>query len=177
MGTVLRIRGYLKREEDAEPTDPPVENAEFAKEIPSPLDMLKPASWTHMQPHILKHGKTTHKEIPELDDENAAEVAKMKEEQEADPSKDLIRGLIGDGLQWAIKQTGDPTVYENPMHSTCVTYVRSLTWPGAVCVAQGARFANLYVGYGQQAGEPEFFPPAPPDVQDEPEDPGEQAQP
>merc|ERR1712039_64263 len=92
--TVLCIKGYLKREEDAEPTDPPTENPEFAKEIPSPPDMLKPASWTHMQHHILKHGKTTHKEIPEPDDENGAEVMKMKEEQEADPSKDLIRGLV-----------------------------------------------------------------------------------
>lgn len=173
--TTLCIKGYLKRDEEAEPTDPPAENAEFAKEVPPPNEMVKATSWTHMQPHILKHGKTTHKEIPDADEDNAAEVAKMKEEQEADPSKDLIRGLVGDKLQWAIKQAGDPTVYGN--QSTCVTYVRSLSWPGAVCAARGARFVNLYVGYGLPAGEPDFFPPAPPDVQDEPADDGEQLQP
>jgi len=175
--TALCIKGFLKRDEEGEPTDPPAENAEFTKEVPPPPELLKPASWTHMQPHILKHGRTTHKEIPEADGENDAEVAKMKEEQDADPSKDLIRGLVGDKLTWTIKQTGDPTVYANPSHSTCVSCVRSLTWPGAVCVARGARFVNFYVGYGLQAGEPDFFPPAPPDVQDEPADDGEQLQP
>merc|ERR1712039_874544 len=167
----------MGREEEAEPTDPPVENAEFAKEVPPASEMVKMSSWTLMQAHVLKHGKTTHKEIPEADDENAAEVAKMKEEQEADPSKDLIRGLEGDGLKWTIKQAGDPTVFGNPPQSTCVTYVRSLTWPGAVTVARGARFLNCYIGYGMQAGEPDFFPPAPPDVQEEPADEGEQLQP
>merc|ERR1712000_76311 len=34
----------------------------------------------------------------------------------------------------------------------CVTSVRSLLWPGAISVAQGKRFANLYVGYGLKCG-------------------------
>merc|ERR1712113_84894 len=33
-----------------------------------------------------------------------------------------------------------------------VTAVKSLIWPGAVTVAQGSKFANIYVGYGLKCG-------------------------
>mmetsp|Transcript_25073 Transcript_25073/g.78032 ORF Transcript_25073/g.78032 Transcript_25073/m.78032 type:complete len:143 (-) Transcript_25073:51-479(-) len=128
-----------------------------------------------MTHHILKIGRTAYKELPDDIEEEAQ--AKIQEERNADKPRDMIRGLVGDELEWTVKQTGDPTVYGDPAHSTAVTCVRSLTWPGAVCVARGKRFVNLYVGYGLPAREPEFFPPEPPDVQDEPEDPGEQPQP
>lgn len=173
--TIICVKGYLKREEEE---DAPIEeNTEFV--CPPPAELLKKEAWTHMQPHILKNGRTTHKEIPDEDEDNAAQVAKEREAQAADPARDLIRGLTGDGLEWTIKQAGDSTLYRNPMDpsgkpkSNAVTYVRSLSWPGAVCVVRGGHFANLYVGYGLAAGEPDFFFPAPPDVQDEPLDPGE----
>jgi len=50
-------------------------------------------------------------------------------------------------------------------------------WPGAVTVAQGTKFANLYVGYGLAAKEPDFYPSMLPDVQEEPEDQIEQDEP
>lgn len=171
--TVLGLTGFLARGEDAEPDAPPEENAEF--QAPPPPELLNLESWMHMTHHILLNGRTAYKEIP--DDLEDDERAKLQEEQDADKPRDVIRSLVGDELDWTIKQTGDPTVYADPSQSTVVTSVRSLTWPGAVCVARGKRFANLYVGYGLQAKEPEFFPPEPPDVQEEPEDPGEQPQP
>eukprot|EP00440_Ansanella_granifera_P045098 gb/GFBE01048874.1/.p1 GENE.gb/GFBE01048874.1/~~gb/GFBE01048874.1/.p1 ORF type:complete len:443 (+),score=139.32 gb/GFBE01048874.1/:1-1329(+) len=181
--TVICVKGYLKREdEEAEEEGPIVENEEFV--CPAPAELLKPEAWTHMQPHILLNGRTTHKEIPEGDSPEEEELAaKMKEEQTADPARKVLRGLGTDGLNWTIKQAGDNTLFRTspdpaiPPRSNMVTYVRSLSWPGAVCVVRGGHFANLYVGYGIAAAEPAFFPPAPPDVQEEPEDPGEVEEP
>merc|ERR1711933_310733 len=137
-----------------------------------------------MQPHILRSGRTTHKEIPEGDTPEELELAaKMKEEQEADPEKEVLRGLHTDGLQWTIKQAGDATVYRAsadpaaPLRSSAVTYVRSLSWPGAVTAVHNGQFVSIYVGYGLAASSPNFFPLAPPDVQEEPEDPGEVEEP
>lgn len=139
----------------------------------------------HMQPHILLNGRTTHKELPEEGetDTEKAELDKAKEDQASDPVRDTLRPLASDGLMWNTKQGGDATQYKSspdpvvPSRSDCVTYVRSVTWPGAVCAVRHGHVTNFYVGYGIAATEPSFFPQAPPDVQDEPEDPGEQKEP
>ncbi|CAE7367766.1 dyrk2 [Symbiodinium necroappetens] len=178
--TVICMKGYLKKEE--EEGSPIEQNEEFI--CPPAAELLKMEAWTHMQPHILRNGRTTHKEIPEGDTPEELELAaKMKEEQEADPEKEVLRGLHADGLQWTIKQAGDATVYRAsadpaaPLRSSAVTYVRSLSWPGAVTAVRNGQFVSIYVGYGLAASSPNFFPPAPPDVQEEPEDPGEVEEP
>merc|ERR1712224_391812 len=109
---------------------------------------------------------------------------RMLAEQEADPLRDPIRALDGDKLEWVFKQFGDNSLYKSasadpnaPPRSNAVTCVRSLTWPGQVTVVQGASMVQLYVGYGLGANEPDFFPSMMPDVQEEPEDPGEQVEP
>jgi len=178
--TVLCVRGVLMREDPEDPASAIVDNPEFA--MPQPVDLVKQEAWMHMAPHLLKNGRTVHKELPEPEEDPEGFRA-AKEEIEEDPPKDVLRGLDEDGLTWAVKQSGDTALYKNPMdpsgrpRSNAVTYVRSLAWPGAVCVAQKTSYANLYIGYGLMAGEPDFFPPAPPDVQDEPEDPGEAPEP
>jgi len=170
--TVLCIKGFLFRNEEED--DPAVEeNAEYA--ALSPAQLATPNGWTHMRKHLLRNGRTAHKELP--DDIEEAEEAKLKEEMSLDPPKDEIRGLRGDELEWSIKQAGDCTEYANPLHSNLITSVRSLTWPGAVSVANGKQFINAYVGYGLPTREPQFYPPEPPDIQEEPEDPGDQPQP
>merc|ERR1712070_1165989 len=109
---------------------------------------------------------------------------RMLAEQESDPVRDPIRQLDGDKLEWVFKQFGDTALYKSasadpaaPPRCNAVTSVRSLTWPGAVTVAQNSNMVQLYVGYGLPATEPDFFPSMLPDVQEEPEDPGEQAEP
>merc|ERR1711972_871481 len=85
---------------------------------------------------------------------------------------------------WSIKVVGDRGVYKfgEDSKSNRVTAVRSLVWPGAVTVAQGSKFANIYVGYGLKcgtlippkqdglplAGTFPFWPLAPDDVMNEP---------
>mmetsp|Transcript_57727 Transcript_57727/g.122807 ORF Transcript_57727/g.122807 Transcript_57727/m.122807 type:complete len:435 (-) Transcript_57727:53-1357(-) len=172
------MKGLLIREDPEDPTSAIVDNTEFV--LPPTKDLMVKGGWTHMVPHIMKNGRTAYQELPDPDEEPVAYKA-AKLEMEGDPPRDVLRDLSEDGLGWVIKQAGDPSLARNPvdgkLESSAVTYVRSLTWPGAVCVAQKATYTNLYVGYGFMAGEPDFFPPAPPEVQDEPEDLGEAPEP
>lgn len=43
-----------------------------------------------------------------------------------------------------------------------VSVIKSNRWPGAMCVAQGERYANIYVGYGHKYSSGGFQPFAPP---------------
>lgn len=185
--TVLGIKGmYLQGEEEPlhlnRPTADSI-NPDF--EYPAASDMLKPGSWVHAQPHILNSGLTMNEEpaeeAPEKDDVEAyVKYLKAVATQEADLKRELQRSVATDGLQWTIKQAGDAMLYASPLpgtaekpkkpRATCVSYARSLTWPGAVAVHRGEQVTNLYVGYGWPAGKPDFFFPAPLDIQDEPDD-------
>jgi len=185
----LMFTDYLKREGNfgEEDAGEPAPNEEFV--LPSAAMLGTPQGWQHSEPHILQNGRTTHRDAPEaVEDEPDNPVNKerkrMLAEQESDPVRDPIRRLSGDGLEWVFKQYGDTALYKSSSsdpaaqpRSNAVTCVRSLTWPGAVSVAQGSNIVQLYVGYGLPAGEPDFFPSMLPDVQDEPEDPGEQPEP
>jgi len=193
--TVLCMNGYLKLEDEENPEESPiVEDPEFALKLPGAAELQKLGTWTHYCPHILKNGRTTHKEIPDLEEESEetaeanAEIRAMMLEKENDPKPPVLRTAAEDALKWVVKQSGDDAIYKDPMpgteenpvrkpRSNFVTTVRSLTWPGAVCVARGAQFTNLYIGYGVRAGMQDFFLRAPPDVQDEPEDRGEVEEP
>jgi len=186
-------KGFLKRDEEGGADAVPEEDAEFV--APLANNMLDMSSWTHMADHILRHGRTTHMEPPDEDPDDETvndQRRRMLLEQETDPQRDLIRGLENDSLTWTIKLAGDTALYQPPPipsgeegvpptkpPPTCnaAVFIRSLTWPGAVCAMRGGRFVNLYVGYGLPAGEPDFFFPAPLDIQDEPADIEEQTEP
>eukprot|EP00927_Polykrikos_kofoidii_P040933 TRINITY_DN3489_c0_g1_i1.p1 TRINITY_DN3489_c0_g1~~TRINITY_DN3489_c0_g1_i1.p1 ORF type:complete len:435 (-),score=84.88 TRINITY_DN3489_c0_g1_i1:33-1337(-) len=186
--THLCVKGYLMKDEEGVIA----QNPEFV--YPRPAELLNLESWTHMRPHILKNGRTTHfpETLPELEDESEetaaqnAETRKMMAEREADPIRDTVRDVKSDGMKWIVKQSGDVAVYKNPLPlgetpkltvSNTTTYLRSHTWPGAVCIARNGTFINLYIGYGLKAGGPEFFIRAPEDVQDEPADEDEVEEP
>lgn len=188
--TTLMFKDQLKRdggEFGTEEVGEIVTNDEFVP--PSASVLMTPQGWQHSEPHILQIGRTTHRDPPEADDENPDNPdnkirKRMLAEQETDPMRDPIRRLEGDQLEWVFKQFGDTSLYNSGSsdasakpRSNAVTCVRSLTWPGAVTVAQNSNMVQLYVGYGLAAKQPDFFPHGLPDVQDEPEDPGEQVEP
>lgn len=179
--TVLCVKGYLKKQDEEDEASPIEENPEFVS--PLPADLMKKEAWCHMQPHILLNGRTTYQDLPDAEVDDGKALAKAMEEREADPPRQLLRDVETDGLRWTIKQAGDATLYGNLSDPTgrprcsAVVYVRSLSWPGAVCAIRNGQFTNIYVGHGLAAGEPGFFPPAPPDVQDEPEDQADQDEP
>merc|ERR1712146_849558 len=72
------------------------------------------------------------------------------------------------------KLSGDKSIKGMPAWSTrkcspmlrnhSVSMVASNRWPGAMCVAQGARYANIYVGYGHKYAPGCFQTFAPPMV-------------
>ena len=55
--------------------------------------------------------------------------------------------------------------------------LKSLRWPGAVTVAKGSKYVNIYVGDGVKKGESSYNPIEPPVVQSDPSDPTEQPEP
>lgn len=170
--SVLCIKGFVAENEDGEIAL----NEAFV--TPPVSDLAKLDGWTHERDHILKSGRTKHDEIPEEaeEEEEKKKADKMRKEQEADPKRSRIRAIATDpDLQWAVRQGGDKSLYsagaEGEVKSYAVTTVRCLTWPGAVTVAKGGSVTNIYVGQGLKYGEPDFFPCAPLDIQEEPEDP------
>merc|ERR1712217_238245 len=89
---------------------------------------------------------------------------------------------------------GDKALYgmDPDQKSHAVISLKSLIWPGAVTVAQGSKFSNLYVGYGlkcgtlvppnKESGVPldrtsPFWPLAPEDIMEEPADIDEKEEP
>ena len=55
--------------------------------------------------------------------------------------------------------------------------VKSLRWPGAVTVAKGGKYVNIYVGDGVKKGDTSYYPIEPPEVQADPTDQTEQPEP
>jgi len=172
--TVLCIKGFMVLDEEGN-----LDQEAMEKFVTPPVsDLAKLDGWTHERDHILKSGRTKHDEIPEdaEEEEEKKKAEKMKKEQEADPKRSRVRSIATDpDLQWAVRQGGDKSLYsagaEGEVKSYTVTTVRCLTWPGAVTVAKGGSVTNIYVGQGLKYGEPDFFPCAPLDIQEEPEDP------
>jgi len=185
----LMFKDFFKREGNFgdEDAGEPAPNEEFVQ--PTASQLMSTQGWQHSEPHVLQNGRTTHKEPPEANEDEPDHPdnkvrKRMMAEQESDPLRDPIRRLDGDKLEWVFKQYGDTALYKSTSadpaaqpRSNAVTCVRSLTWPGAVTVAQGSNMVQLYVGYGLGAGEPDFFPAMLPDVQEEPEDLSEQPEP
>ncbi|CAD7928651.1 unnamed protein product [Amoebophrya sp. A25] len=154
--TVLNVQGYLSVSEDDGSI---AETEEFV--FPS-QDVLKQHSgWMHCVPHILKTGRCSYLEIDAEAEPEAYEAQELKKLR--DPMQDQLRGI--NTRDWAIRA-----------HAGAALSVRSLKYPGAVCVTKGSAFCNVYVGYGLKRGQ-DFFYCAPPDVQDEPADVPECAEP
>jgi len=201
----LAVAGYLEANENEDTgfkSLKPVEEFEF----PGHDDLKTEAGWVHASPYLLASGKSTWPDLEPLTDLVSEEVMKgLQEQQEAEPAKEWLEGIAADleelkpdGAEtspaWSIRVYGDQGLYNvaDATKSYRVTAVRSLVWPGAVTVAQGSKFANLYVGNGLKAGTlvppskdsglplrgtAPFFPLVPDDIMDEPADVEEQEEP
>lgn len=186
--TVLCPTGMLTQGDDADaPPEPATEESDPPWHgVPATSKLCELTAWMHMAKHIRKDGKTLNPKEPEEDPPEEGPDPKVAyfEEIEDDPIRQHLRKLGEDGLDWVVKQAGDTTLYLDPFDSekkksksNAVAFVRSLVWPGAVTASQKGAFTNLYVGYGLRAGDRDFFPAAPPDVQDEPPDQPEHDEP
>merc|ERR1712007_159921 len=178
--TAICVKGSMSCDDDGTV----VQDQEFV--FPSFSQLLNKDAWIHREPHILRCGRTTHMEAP---DENSEDVDQLEirklmlAEQEADPQRETLRSIVGDGLEWSVKKVYNSHCNEHndaaqlTQTQNAVTFVRSLTWPGAVCVNCGSHTVNMYVGDGLKKNERDFFPPAPPHIQEEPRDFDEEPEP
>lgn len=170
--------------------------------MPLPKALGSADAWVHARENILLSGKTTKPVEPEAgggegeDGDAEAAMREYKEELRLDPWVDPIQAVGTDpkpegfSAVWSVSQLYDTTervvqvmseegegggAMVNQTSSYGVVAVKSLLWPGAVCVSQGNEFVNLYVGYGHKVGT--YFPAAPPAVMVEPADVEEQPEP
>ena len=163
----------------------------FDEEFVMPeTDALKNLTeWGNLHQIILKAGRTTllppdaDPSDPEFDPDTA--LAAM---QEADPTVERFRDLeqhepIAPGQpSWISRIVGDNQQFaQAPPKEGNVSYainvIRSLRWPGAVTVAKGGKFTNIYVGYGLKKGAASYDPIEPPSVCADPDEDVEKPEP
>jgi len=200
----LAIAGYLQADDEGGDGGI-VEAPDF--EPPPHEELVTQEKWVHSHAFIHKNGCTTWKDPDSIEDNDELKK-KIEQDREDEPPRGPLAAISDDkpGMEeggskdWTIKQVGDKGTYkfDDNAKSYICTVVKSMRWPGAITVAQGTKFANLYVGYGfkqckhtgdELAAEKmtaKAFPftsgnvgnpCAPADIMDEPEDHLEQPEP
>lgn len=148
--TVVCPAGHFKRVEDEESRDvEPVPDDEYAAEDPT-----APEGWVHIALPINVLGRTAPNPKEDEGDEEGDEPDPELLTEPLKPITDDAPPDADDALPWTVRPcpvSGIPSAEP----STGLVLAKSLRWPGAVAVARGRRFANLYVGYGVESGTPE----------------------
>lgn len=204
----LAVNGYYEQVPDDEATGKnQIKIAETAFEsFPGHDELKTQAGWKHAASFLFSNGKSSWPDFEKLAEDPKNEGLISEEEKAAIEAKiaaegdhPILEGVEQDleelkgedapegSLAWSIKVCGDQGIYTvNDAPKTYrVTAMKSLIWPGAVTVAQGTKFSNIYVGYGlkcgslvpptKDSGEPlkgtsPFYPLVPADIMDEPND-------
>jgi len=129
----------------------------------SASELVSEENWVHhpLYASILSSmGRCAEPEGEPLEDE-AAEAKRLAAiEKGESPLKTFGEDRnLGNGLPaWSARKCS-PVLRD---HS--VSVIKSNRWPGALCVAQGAKYANIYVGYGHKYASGGFQPFAPPEI-------------
>jgi len=204
----LAARGWYELDEEAG-DNKLKESEDPAGSFPSQEEMASDAGWVHRMQCLNKIGKCSYPDIdgiteslgegitPEQSKALKAIAAQNEAEGEAkailsgvdaDLSEVKPDGDEGNVVAWSFKVFGDKGLFRfgdaDKTHQ--VTAARSMIWPGAATVAQGTKFANIYIGYAMKCGtllptKPDtglplientapFSPLVPDDIMDEPQD-------
>lgn len=155
--TSISPAGYFELDEDSDPPVAKLAEAETLNEaFPKPAQELKePDAWVHHEVELNELGRVTA--MPEETDENG-DVIEPDEPVEPIPPLKAI-----ESEQWSLR-LGPGGAGE---YSGSVVFAKSLMWPGAVAVAEGKRFVNIYVGYGVKYEPETYSPPLPAALQKE----------
>merc|ERR1719265_667830 len=143
----LAVAGYLQADDEGG-SDKVTEAPDFE----FPEELTTQDKWVHSHVFIHKNGCTKWADPDSIEDEDLRKKVEQDREDEPPrgPLQEIAKDVPGleDGISkdWIIKQTGDKGKYADKTY-VC-TVVKSLRWPGAITVAQGKIFANLYIGYG-----------------------------
>jgi len=155
--TSISPDGFFDLDEEDPPQVKPAEAEAMAERFPKPSSELKDAeAWKHHEPDLNKLGRV--QAMPEQLDENG-EPVEVEDPVEASPLLDAIKPEI-----WTFRSCpgGAGTA------ASSAVVARSLQWPGAVAVAAGRRFVNVYVGFAvPYEGPKPYSPPLPAPLQKE----------
>ena len=133
---------------------------------------------------MLKAGRCTHIEPEGLADEEKEEyMGKLADEDKTEERFKAINEdtKIEKADAWISKIGGDVQSYNKVGGEGTATYainiIRSTRWPGAITVAKGGKFCNIYVGDGIKKGAPIFNPTETPMVEMDPREAIEEPEP
>jgi len=148
--TLISPDGYFELDDEGEVKMAEAEalNDRFPK---SPAELKEPDAWKHHEVELNKLGRV--RAMPEQMDENGEPIV-PEEEVEITPP---LNAITPESWTFRVGPGG-----AGASGVSCVT-ARSLIWPGAVAVAAGRRFLNVYVG-NAVAYDP--FPYSPPMIGD-----------
>lgn len=171
-GTSLCLKGIFVLDPEAEEGGPlyklnePDEEGNGGFKPPSASQLVNAEFWVHhpIYPSILSGmGRCHEPEGEPLDDEEAEKARLAAIEKGEAPLKDasMDRKLRGGLPAWSASRCS-PSLRD---HS--VSMIKSNRWPGAISVARGPTYANIYVGNGHKYVPGGFQPFAPPVIIDE----------
>lgn len=174
--TVVSPKGVFEMAEAEEEDAPEQMVLAGEPELPDAEGLKEAENWCHHMGHLLKQGRCAAWAPPEGEEEEEEEPP-AEEEEEAEPEEPLpmLSGLEGDALpvvgEEEEEEENKPKLWRfsvypaNTLHRVNAAY--SLNWPGAVAAANGAHFANVYIGWGQKYLQTLYTPPPPPVVSTE----------
>ena len=178
--TAICPKGLLAQNEETN-------EVEFAADFafPKTEELKALTAWGNIHQVILKAGRVTHLAPAGMSEEDAA--AWQEEQEGKDPTVERFRDLgehtqfPGEQPAWASRVVGDTQQYTEGAEGETVSYavnvIKSIRWPGAVTVAKGGKFCNIYIGHGLKKGDPSYNPIEPPEVCQDPEEEEDQPEP
>lgn len=152
--TSISPDGFFSLSEDDPPAVVAAEAEAVNEAFPKPSSELKePDAWKHHESDLNKVGRVTA--MPEqLDESGEPVVVDDPESQEPSPQLEGIKAEA-----WAIRLCPGGS----GVCSASSVVARSLLWPGAVAVASGKKFLNVYIGNAvvYDPSRPHYSPPLP----------------
>ena len=170
VATVLAPAGKFSLEEPEEEGGLKVLSASEDYEPKGSAEMAEADGWAHLFGGILRIGRCTNP--PRADEGEEGDDA-----PEEEAPVDALGGIaddptVGDGdgatPAWTLRQYN--TTGKRYAHAVA----RCNRWPGAYAAASGAKYANVYVGYGHESTGTTFTPVPPPPMLGEAADPDEE---
>lgn len=148
--TSVSPEGFFEKDEEQDP--PTVKRPE---EIPfkNGSDLKESTSWRHHEIELNRMGRIT--KMPEQTDENGEPIA--DEEQYNEP----LMELTPESWTFRVCPAG------SGVSASSVGVARSTVWPGALAVASGRKFVNVYIGNAIIYEATTYTPPLPGPIQGE----------
>lgn len=138
------------------PTVKPADAEAMNERFPKTADDLKePDNWKHHEVELNKLGRILA--MPEQQDENGEPIV-VDDPVEPNPPLDAIKPE-----NWTFRVCPGGA----GIAPSSVVVARSLRWPGAIAVAAGRKFVNIYVGNGLPYSSQPYSPPLPGTIQKE----------